>query len=286
MVTRTLYVGSKPNVTGNVKSMPRAAAYVITASVLLSHDDALMKCCYSFHGECDLVLMTSDSFNDGTGLDVHIRTTIQDWFSYIEQAAIGVGDHIVEFRNKVIYLDGVELHDSDLPLKFGPKLDYSLVVVDPITSQGKHLYRVYLSDTAYVTVKNRSKYMAVTVVGGPEDFPDARGMMGAYDTGATFGRAGQVIGDFNDFGFEWQVHGEERKLFLVDDRDPQLPYERCRMPSSYSASVVRRRRRLRADAAFHDEAIRACRAHVTPADVELCAEDVVATRDLDMAAAW
>ena len=44
----------------------------------------------SFHGECDLVLLHSEEFHNGAGLDLHIRTTIQDYFSYIETAALRV----------------------------------------------------------------------------------------------------------------------------------------------------------------------------------------------------
>jgi len=44
---------------------------------------------YYFMGECDAVMHSLSL------LDVHIRTTIKDFYSYIEAAAIRVGESIV-----------------------------------------------------------------------------------------------------------------------------------------------------------------------------------------------
>ena len=59
----------------------------------------------TFHGECDLVVMHSDNFHNKAGLDFHVRTTMHEgMYSYIDSAAVRVGEHIVEIQNgKVLY---------------------------------------------------------------------------------------------------------------------------------------------------------------------------------------
>jgi hypothetical protein len=51
-----------------------------------------------FHGECDLVLLHNPEFNDGQGMDVHIRTKIADFWSSVESAAIRLGEEIMEIN--------------------------------------------------------------------------------------------------------------------------------------------------------------------------------------------
>jgi hypothetical protein len=53
---------------------------------------------FSYHGECDLVMMKSPSFASGLGLYVHIRTTRIDnarSYSYISAAAVRIGKNDV-----------------------------------------------------------------------------------------------------------------------------------------------------------------------------------------------
>ena len=70
----------------------------------------------SFHGECDMVLLHDDNFNDGRGLDVHIRTTISKFYSYVETAAIRIGEAIVEFQHDRLLMGGTEYEYGALPL--------------------------------------------------------------------------------------------------------------------------------------------------------------------------
>ena len=58
--------------------------------------------------------MHSENFH-GVGLDMHVRTTIQNFFSYIEAAAVKVGNDIVELANGSVKLNGVDHSDEDLP---------------------------------------------------------------------------------------------------------------------------------------------------------------------------
>ena len=51
---------------------------------------------FEYHGQCDLVLTKDQEFADGLGLDVQIRTKLIRFWSYIKQAAIRIGDDILE----------------------------------------------------------------------------------------------------------------------------------------------------------------------------------------------
>ena len=64
------------------------------------------------------------------------------------------------------------------------------------------------------------------------------------------------------------------------DREPQLPLERCRLPS-----VARSGRGLRShNTALFEKAKVACGKH--GADIDLCIDDVMLAGDLEMAEAW
>ena len=53
---------------------------------------------YDFHGECDLVLLHNPDFMNGLGMDIHIRTKIESFWSSVESAVIKIGDHTMEIR--------------------------------------------------------------------------------------------------------------------------------------------------------------------------------------------
>uniref|UniRef100_A0A7S3P6D4 Uncharacterized protein n=1 Tax=Amphora coffeiformis TaxID=265554 RepID=A0A7S3P6D4_9STRA len=122
--------------------------------------------------------------------------------------------------------------------------------------------------------------MKVQMNARPEDVGTSVGILGNYETGAMLGRQGQVFKDFQDMGFEWQMNPLEDSQLFKDAREPQLPYERCRMPSQ---TAVARRRLLRAkDSPLYEEATKAC-AKASSAEFQLCVEGVVATRELALA---
>ena len=47
-------------------------------------------------GACDLILVDSPNFEEGFPLLVAVRTTIRYAYSYVESAAIKIGDSILE----------------------------------------------------------------------------------------------------------------------------------------------------------------------------------------------
>ena len=67
-------------------------------------------------------------------------------------------------------------------------------------------------------------------------------------------RSGEVMTDFDAFGFEWQVNCGDRRIFQ-EAREPQLPYEKCRMPTV--GRLIRRKLRGQ-HSGFHGKAKEAC----------------------------
>eukprot|EP00977_Amphora_coffeiformis_P008899 scaffold2015_cov186-Amphora_coffeaeformis.AAC.12 len=238
----------------------------------------------SFHGECDVVMIHSENFHNGAGFDLHARTTIQDYFSYMETAAVRMGDYTMEMHPDHFFLNGVEMKPADLPMTFGDEHKYT-VSNHPIEA-GKNpkfyqYYKLDLDGKSNLIFKFYKQYLTIAIQGHPVDFSDAIGLLGDYTNGEMLSREGVVMTDFNQLGFEWQVAPEDAHIFM-ENRSPQLPFEECRMPT---ASRPARRRLRGSDTALLEQALQAC-AHVTGSDFDLCTDDVMATSDIGLAAMW
>jgi hypothetical protein len=72
---------------------------------------------FDYHGECDLVLLKSDKFEAGLGLDIHIRTKIRRHMSYISSAALRIGSEVLEVESQGVYWWKGVLN-ADLPAEF------------------------------------------------------------------------------------------------------------------------------------------------------------------------
>ena len=228
------------------------------------------------HGECDLVVVHSESFHN-KGLDLHVRTTSKDWYSYIEVAAVRIGDDVVEVANGEVVINGLSHMDGDLPTLFGSDNQYSISL--KIENNKKH-YTVTLGDNSNMVFRFWKHYMTFKINAHTHDFDDANGILGAHPSGAMIGRAGELFAEFADFAFEWQVNQDDPQLFGTV-RDPQLPYEKCRMPTEARPS----RRHLRSNRKLLAEAEQACDAQ-NGRDFELCVEDVVTTGEVELAHIW
>lgn len=238
----------------------------------------------SFHGECDLVMVHSDTFHNHAGIDLHVRTTIQDYFSYIESAALRVGESVIEFHQHYFYLDGVKYTAEDLPMTFGGDFKYTISEAEIEAGKNARFYQYFkvdLHQDSSILFKFYKKFLTIAVSGHANDFADSVGLLGDYATGDMLSRSGMVMSDFDQYGFEWQVNPEDAKLFQ-DARAPQLPFEQCRLPTAARPA----RRKLRgADAALYEAAKEAC-AHVSGSDYDLCADDVMSTGDVGLASLW
>lgn len=241
----------------------------------------------SFHGECDLVLLHSDGFHGGRGFDLHIRTTIQDWYSYVETAALRVGGYVMEMQKDKFFLNGWEHSDADLPMEFGGKFKYRINApeIDTVTKfSGAKIYRVDLHNDSHVLFKVFKNLITVSVSGHENDFGDSQGLMGNFYNGEMYNRDGSLAAEgFDTYGLEWQVKAQDPKLFRTL-REPQLPHEQCRFPSQ-SAQSARGRRLRSASRRLRAQAEEAC-AHKDEQDIDLCIMDVLAVGDPGVAAAW
>ena len=237
----------------------------------------------SFHGECDIVMVHSENFHGGIGFDLHARTTIQDYFSYIETMAMRVGDDRLEFYKDHFYLNDMKLTPADLPLKFG---DGKYTIENGILGHGKNAkyhqyYKVDLHQSSWVLFKFYKKFLTFEISGHPVDFSDSVGLMGEFHTGNMISRDGEPMDQFSECGFEWQVSPDQDVTLFREARSPQLPYERCRMPTASRPD----RRHLRSDGALLAEAQAAC-AHVPGNGRDLCVDDVLQTGDVGLAGLW
>jgi hypothetical protein len=230
---------------------------------------------YDFHGECDLVLVHSDAFESGKGLDIHIRTTIRRDFSYTSSAVLRIGEDMLEVRSKGVYfLNGV--FHADLPSEFS---GFEFSHTQPIEHQ--HVFEVHLFGQQRIMLKTYKDFVSVKIEqASKERFGDSVGLMGDYEVGTMRARDGTtVIEDPNAFGQEWQVLPSESNLFQ-EDRLPRHP-QTCKLPSPEATSAIHRR--LSEASPLAEAAEVACAKWGE--DKESCVYDVLATGDLDMAEA-
>lgn len=229
---------------------------------------------FAYHGECDLLLVHSDDFGDKAGLDVHIRTTLRDFYSFIESAALRIGDSVLEVGTDSFWVDGIERSDQDLPMDFG---GYYLNA--PYQERNAKVYRVDLGNGDYIKFSTYKFFISVDIAGLQQDFESSFGLLGDYNSGAMIARDGQsIIESADDFGTEWQIQADERVLFR-DARAPQLPNAKCVMPQTSS------RRQIASTPSERMAAEQAC-SHKSPADYSFCVSDVLTTGDIGMAGAW
>lgn len=197
---------------------------------------------FDYHGECDLVMLSSPSFASGSGLSVHIRTTRMDGklisYSYISGAAVGIGNDIFEVQQDgTLFVNGKRHmnNDASLPTEFatypftknmiGKKKKINQYVLNLTDSnigggqdESKHL------DTMTITIHaNPRTHMLFVKIDG--DIHDGIGLLGNPLAGnRLLGRDGvtDMSKDCNKYGEEWQVRDTERKLFQ-EQRSPQYP---------------------------------------------------------------
>ena len=236
----------------------------------------------TFHGECDLVLAHSDNFLHGAGFDFHARTTIHSYFSFIETAAVRVGESVMEFYSDHFLVNGEMYGPQDLPLII--ESDVKLLVTDYVEAnkptKNHQNYQIHMGGSSSIMLKFYKQFMTYKILGEARDFGDSVGLLGDYHSGNMVGRDGRIMDDFEQFAFEWQVNPVVDTRLFLEAREPQLPYEQCRMPTA--ARPSRRKLRAKNDGLF-EEAQKAC-AHAS--SVQLCIDDVMMTGDIGFAQTW
>jgi hypothetical protein len=230
---------------------------------------------FDYHGECDIILLQSSTFESGLGLDVNIRTQIRHDFSYIASAALRIGTDVLEvLSGGVYYLNGVV--DAAMPNAIS-----GFTVSHRQPSDHQHDFVVDLGEGQGLYIKTYKHFVSVMIDKGQSThFGDSIGLMGDFEMGQMLSRDGEtVLNDPNTFGQEWQVLDTEPKLFQAF-RLPQHP-QVCTLPPP--KTVSRLRRRLLESSIEVLAAEEAC-AHWGEGKDD-CIFDVLATGDLEMAAA-
>jgi hypothetical protein len=188
---------------------------------------------FSYHGECDLVMLDNQDFASGLGLDIHIRTThkayvtIPSFYSFIESAAIRIGTDVLEFNGDNFWINGVHGSDSDLPTTIA-----GLPLLAPtLTASGRtKSYQLDLNNGDKVVLRKVENFLSLDSSGKSSDFGTAVGLFGDYSTSEMLARDGMtILHNADDFGSNWQVRDIDPKLFRTL-REPQHPHAACKVP--------------------------------------------------------
>ncbi|CAB9499180.1 expressed unknown protein [Seminavis robusta] len=228
---------------------------------------------FDFHGECDLVFVDSPKFGHGTGLAIHIRTKARYQYSYIESAAVQIGDSVLEVGEYGSYmLDGISNADLD-----SEKLDSYTVTHKKINSK-QDVFTIELGEGKQIVIQSFKDLVSVKTVGASfEEYRGSQGLLGEFGTGKLLSRNGTIMTDPDAFGNEWQVLETEPKLFQTA-RFPQHPVQ-CSMPGPERDG----RRRLGESTISMEAAEEACEHWGDLKDQ--CVYDVMAAEDLELAEA-
>jgi hypothetical protein len=224
----------------------------------------------------------NNNLGDGSivDLDIHLRTKMVRYWSYIERAAIRIGNDILE-------VEGL----PDFSLSYWINYEYQGELNDlagfPVSiNKNNDRYTINLASVfpgQKIEIKTYKEFVGVKIIGATkESFGNAVGITGDYQTGNTYARDGStVLHDFNELGMEWQVLPSDGKLFHVK-ASPQFP-EKCYLPEDPRGE---RTRRLDESSVTERDAETACSGLSDDFDRKGCIYDILATQDLDMVGAY
>jgi hypothetical protein len=243
--------------------------------------------------------VNNESFDNNSGLDLHVRLEQlmpAGEYSFVSDAALRIGNDVMEVHNDGSYsVNGQE--GAEFPLSLGGFPATRSVKANciqngesgeaPMGCTSMLTYDVTVGENEHIQMKVAKDVVHVEVKGRPTKFEGSVGVMGTYPHKGhgRVARDGQtVIQDVNAFSQEWQVRGEDSKLFQAA-KGPQFPTQ-CTAPSDAHASNQRRLRQGSADEKALSELAHAACAHlVTNHSMHKnCIFDVMATGDAEVAA--
>jgi len=192
------------------------------------HFRKLNQVLFSYHGECDLVLVSSRGFASGVGLDIHIRTEIKKSYSFIKALSMRVGNDTLEMEGKDnFHINGVFWEQPNQFAGFPIfKIGNATWCRDKCFKA--QIYRIFFDFDEYVELANWAGFLHVEM-NGP-NFKDSTGLLGSRKDTGMVGRDGNLIADVNKYGQEWQVMGSDPQLFQMS-RYPQHP-DPCIQPEA------------------------------------------------------
>jgi von Willebrand factor type D domain len=239
---------------------------------------------YTYHGQCDL-LMARSSDLDGTGisLDIHARTTIESDWSYVSNAAIRIGDDVLEIisnSNTTHYFNSAP--NLEFPIAMANKFIVTKHRVEAFPGEFRTDYMIDLmvrNDDArdrgdVIRITSFKKMLSISI---DAILDDSYGMLGVSGKEGMLKRdLGTEIDDSTLMGLEWQVRDTEPMLFYDTQRAPQYP-EQCWLPE-----VNSRRRLQKQSSAAIRQAKEVC-ADVDNIMQQFCIHDVILTGDVQVA---
>jgi len=234
---------------------------------------------YDFHGICDLVLIQNLGFENGLGMDIHIRTKkVRQWSSVLS-AVVRIGEDTFEvlaekYEDK-LWLNGISSGSSDMTIS-GYKINSRSV------NKQQNEYIINLGIEEKITVYTWKSMVRVEVFEPTaKNFETSAGLMGSFKDSQWIARDGKrVFSDANKFGQEWQVLPNEPTFFHNAGDGPQAP-SKCEIPSK----TALRRRLIKSDVTIEEAEI-ACAGIVNTVDFDLCVFDVMASGDKEIAGAY
>ncbi|KAL3936256.1 MAG: hypothetical protein SGBAC_008382, partial [Bacillariaceae sp.] len=236
---------------------------------------------FEYHGQCDLVMLKDPEFADGLGLEVHVRTKIVRFWSYIKNVAIRIGNDVLEVEGSADPSDDQAHYWMNYEYEGELDTFAGFPVTQSLPSVYKRQYKIDLSSKYkdhHIIIQIYKEFVNVQFVGGEAAYGKTVGLLGDFRTGKTLARDGStVMHDFTEFGDEWQVLPSEAKLFR-EASDPQFP-ELCIKPEDPRGD---RRRRLAESNISIEQAEIACSTLKDALSIKDCVYDILATQDLDM----
>jgi hypothetical protein len=232
------------------------------------------------------VLTKDENFASGLGVEVQIRTKLVRFWSYIESAAIRIGDDILEVKGS----SNPDVAVTNYWMNFDYQGKLNTVGGFPVTSKVRSTnQRIFIIDLSskfpgqQIIISTYKEFVRVDFQHGTaEAFGNTVGLLGDFTTGKTLARDGfTVLDDFSEFGSEWQVLPAEPMLFH-DVSQPQFP-KRCIEPEDPRGE---RRRRLDELSVTEKQAKAACASLTDAIERNDCVYDILATQDLEMVAAY
>ena len=161
---------------------------------------------YDFMGVCDLVMLHSDGFANGLGIDIHVRTSaMHGVLSYVSSAVVRIGDDKLEVHSDSSYdWNGVKY--DPLPSTFaGYPFSYK------VEGGWLPMWEIFLPGEGSIFLQV-FKYMVDVKISGitREHFLDSVGLLGDFSTGVLIARHGSEMTDTDLFAQEWQDRAERR----------------------------------------------------------------------------
>ena len=221
---------------------------------------------------------------------VHVRTKIETWWSYVETAAVRIGDQTLELsggeKEQWFFINGVASEPvEEKKWQFYNFAGHKLRVKKNGKNREAH---IPLGNMEKLVIKTFNDFVKVEVATKDSEFyTGSHGLLGRFPDGKRVARDGETfIEDVNAFGQEWQVTTEEPKLFHSYGDAWVVPAgEKCAMPEESTAKSMLRQRRL-ANGMPTEDAEKACAHLADEMDRKACIFDVIATQDTDMASVW